>query len=128
MSKSLTQKKVVEDYIQYYNSFEIDKMLDLFLENCIFENVSNSSGSFQCIGKQALRDLAFKSKSLFKSRKQTVTNWILGDNKIAVEIKYEAILASDLPNGLKAGSSLSLKGISIFEFQDGKIHKLVDFS
>ncbi len=57
-----------------------------------------------------------------------MTNWIIGKNKIAVEIDYEATLAQDLPSGAKKGTRLKLKGISIFEFQSGKIKRLIDFS
>ncbi len=121
-------KKLVVEFIQYYNSFEIDKMMNLFTDDCIFENISNSSGSIRCHGKQELRSVASQSVMLFNDRKQTVTNWVLGKDKIAVEIDYVATLATNLPNGLKAGDLLRLKGVSIYEFKDKKIKRLIDFS
>jgi hypothetical protein len=45
-----------------------------------------------------------------------------------VAIAYEAELAIDLPNGMKAGDRLSLAGRSEFRFRDGKISHLVDHS
>lgn len=126
MTKELQQ--IVEEFIEYYNAFDIDNMLLLFAEDCIFENISNSSGSISCYGKQELCQIATQALDLFKTRKQTVTNWVLGINKIAVEIIYEATLATDMPNGLKAGDLLNLKGVSVYEFEEGKIKRLVDFS
>lgn len=121
-------RQIVLDYIRYYNSFEIENMIDLFSQDCCFENISNSSKPIQCIGKNALYEMACGTSKLFKERKQTVKNWIIGENKIAVEIDYMAVLSGPLPNGLKAGDSINLKGISIYEFENKKIKRLCDFS
>ncbi len=121
-------KELVERYIKFYNTFAIDEMVELFINNCLFESVSNSQGSFITHGKEELRSLARKSTTIFSTRKQTVTNWVIGSDSIAVEIDYTATCASDLPNGLKKGDYLNLKGISIFEFAENKIKRLVDFS
>jgi hypothetical protein len=37
-------------------------------------------------------------------------------------------LASDLPNGMKAGETLRLNGRSEFTFCDGKIYRIKDVS
>jgi hypothetical protein len=50
------------------------------------------------------------------------------ENKAEVEISYTGILAIDLPNGLKSGSKIELRGQSIFTFQDDKIIKIEDIS
>lgn len=121
-------KKIVSDYIEYYNSFQLEKMIDLFSQDCCFENISNSSNPVRCVGKMALYEMACSTSKLFKERKQTVTNWIIGENKIAIEIDYMAILSELLPNGLKAGDSINLKGVSIYEFENKKIKRLCDFS
>lgn len=122
---TLDMKQLVEQYIQYYNTFQIEKMLDLFTDDCIFQNVSNSSGITECKGKTELRTLAEQGTRIFQERKQTVTNWIISDNKIAIEIDYEATFAKGHPH---EGVHIKLKGVSIFEFRSGKIHRLVDFS
>lgn len=125
---SLDEQKIVESFIKFYNAFQIDDMGDLLTENCLFQNISNAAGSIECRGKEEFLKLATKSALLFTERKQTVTNWIIGMNKIAIEIDYDAILAHDLANGLKKGERLQLKGVSIFEFEEKKIKRLVDFS
>lgn len=122
------EKEIVERFIQFYNAFQIDDMADLLAEDCIFQNVSNSAGSFECRGKEEFLKLATQSALMFKERKQKVANWVISSLKIAVEIDYSAIIAHDLPNGLKQGERLQLKGVSIYEFENGKIKRLVDFS
>lgn len=126
--ESASEQIIVESYINYYNTFQIDEMADLFTEDCIFQNISNASGSIECRGKEELLKLATQSALLFKERKQSISNWVIGKNKIAVEIDYIATLAHDLPNGLKKGERLELKGVCIYEFEAGKIKRLVDFS
>lgn len=48
--------------------------------------------------------------------------------KVEIQIDYEATLAVDLPNGLKAGSKIQLKGKSIFGFLEEKISLIEDYS
>jgi steroid delta-isomerase-like uncharacterized protein len=127
-SKHSSERALVERFVELYNSFKIDEMVDLFTEDCLFQNISNSSGITECRGQEDLRKLAQQSATIFSSRKQTVTNWVIGDNQVAVEIDYVATLTQDLPNGLKKGTTLNLKGVSIYEFESGKIKRLVDFS
>ncbi|HAS8484195.1 TPA: nuclear transport factor 2 family protein, partial [Vibrio vulnificus] len=45
-----------------------------------------------------------------------------------VNIDYTGTLAIDLPNGLKSGQVLELKGQTYFEFQNGKISHIKDVS
>lgn len=47
-----------------------------------------------------------------------------------MEIPFRAhvSLASDLSSGMKAGNTLELTGRSEFEFRDGKIFRLTDYS
>lgn len=121
--------ELVKKFIKFYNAFEVEEMVALFTEDCIFQNVSNSSGTVECHGKDALLNMAKQGAEIFSERHQTVTNWVIADEKIAIEIDYRAILAIDFPNGsLKKGDVLNLKGVSIYEFEDNKIKRLVDFS
>lgn len=126
-SNQMTGKDLVQRFIDLYNSFEIKQMIDLFTEDCIFQNISQANGTLECHSKKELLKMAIQSAQIFSERKQTVTNWIAGTDKVAVEIEYAAILAQDLPNGLKRGDSLKLKGVSVYEFADGKIKRLADF-
>jgi hypothetical protein len=43
-------------------------------------------------------------------------------------LKYEGILAQDLPNGIKFVSTINFNGRSQFSFKDGKIWRIADIS
>jgi hypothetical protein len=45
---------------------------------------------------------------------------------VAVVTIARAVVAADLPNGIKKGQVLNLSGRSEFEFQDGAISKITD--
>ncbi|MNJ05657.1 hypothetical protein D3C73_1671250 [compost metagenome] len=53
---------------------------------------------------------------------------IVNGDKAEVEINYEGKLAADLPNGLKAGDTIELKGKTIFLVRDQKIAVIEDYS
>ena len=125
---NLGKQEIVEKYVRAYNGFRLDDMAECLTEQCIFENVSNFGNSITTVGKEEFRKLAEQSKDIFKTRKQVVKNWIISETHIAIEIDYLAELAVDLPNGLKAGQELKLRGVSIFQFEGSKICRLADYS
>ncbi|REL32923.1 nuclear transport factor 2 family protein [Rhodohalobacter sp. SW132] len=79
-------------------------------------------------GIKEFRKLAEQAKELFSSRKQTIISYVAKKDKTIIQIDYEGILAADLPNGMKAGEAIKLKGESEFEFKDGKISSITDRS
>jgi steroid delta-isomerase-like uncharacterized protein len=123
-------KMIVNDYLAHYNNFRIDEMLEFFSDDCQFESVANSGNSYFCNGKRELGDLARQGAKAFSQREQVVSHWVIApaEGQVVIEIKYEATIAQDLPNGLKSGHKLNLRGVSIFKIQNGKIVSLVDYS
>ncbi len=119
-------RSLVQKYIAAYNTFDIDAMLALIHPDIEFQNVSGGEVTATASGIDEFRSLAEQSKSHFSSRRQTITDFAIRDAKAVVEIDYEAILAVDLPNGLKAGETLRLTGRSEFSFRDGKINQIID--
>ena len=122
------QKQIVESYVSAYNNFDIEGMTKNLDNGIVFENISNGAVDVRTEGLDAFRKQAKSAKQYFKQRKQTIESWEFRDSTVVVDLDYQAILAIDLPNGLKAGDSISLKGKSEFEFFEGKIKKIVDKS
>ena len=124
----ITREKIIKNYIDAYNNFNIEKMLVDLDENIKFKNISNG------ITNMALNDLfsfkaqAKQSKNLFTKRTQTIKSWKHDDKITEIEVDYEAVLAIDLPNGLKKGENLDMQGKSIFKFLGNKIIELTDIS
>jgi hypothetical protein len=122
------QKQIVENYVTSYNNFDIDGMIANLDENVIFENISNGKVDLRTEGLDQFKKQAETAKGYFRQRKQTIEDWKFNDSSVSITINYEAILNIDLPNGLKSGDSLNLKGKSVFEFNEGKIVKITDES
>jgi ketosteroid isomerase-like protein len=120
-------KKLIEDYINHYNSKNIDCMLELFSDDAQFESVSNTDGIINTYGKRQLRELAETSIEYFEQRRQTVLSWVIGDSHVAIEIDYWCKLAKDFPDGKKAGEEMQLRGASFFTVEAGRISRLVDY-
>lgn len=121
-------RDIIENYLEAYNSFEIERMVELLHKDIIFRNISNGETTTETRGILAFRELAEQSSTMFSSRRQTVTDYSVINDKVEVGIDYEGILAVDFPNGLKSGDKLQLKGKSTFEIKEGKISLIEDYS
>lgn len=121
-------EEIIQAYLTAYNAKDVPAMLALLDEAVFFENVSNASGITTTQSKSEFETLALQSLNFFSERRQSVRFQVLSDTAAAVEIDYHATLAQDLPNGLKAGETLRLRGVSIFEVSQGKIIRISDYS
>ncbi|MGV2966164.1 nuclear transport factor 2 family protein [Paenibacillus sp. AGC30] len=121
-------RDIIENYLEAYNSFEIERMVGLLHNDIIFRNISNGETTTDTRGITAFRELAEQSSTMFSSRLQTITNYCVINEKVEVGIDYEGILAVDFPNGLKSGDKLQLKGKTTFEIKEGKISLIEDYS
>jgi predicted ester cyclase len=124
----IDREKIIREYIDGYNHFDIKKMLLHIDENITFENIQNGVTNMSLIGIDAFRQQAEQAKNYFTERKQTISSIVHRDTETEITIEYFAILAMDFPNGLKKGQALNLNGKSIFEFLNNKIIKLTDLS
>ncbi|MCL6604288.1 MAG: nuclear transport factor 2 family protein [Paenibacillus sp.] len=121
-------KEIIENYIEAYNSFDIEIMIKLLHQDILFRNISNGEINTETKGIPEFRKLAEQSAKIFSSRCQTITDYRADDDKVEVQIDYTAILAVDLPNGLKVGDKIQLKGKSVFGILDEKISLIEDYS
>ena len=79
-------------------------------------------------GVAELKTLAQESLSLFSERRQVIESFEVVGCRAIASIDFRAVIASDLPNGLKKGEILNFSGRSEFEFQDRAISKITDIS
>lgn len=121
-------EQIIEAYIDAYNRKDVPAMLAVLHDEIRFENVSNTSGTMTLAGKNAFGEQAAQVVSLFSVRRQEIVAQIITDDRAAVEINYSAVVAQDLPNGWKANQQIELRGVSIFECNDGKISRISDYS
>ena len=122
------QKEIIENYVNSYNSFDINGMTKNLDEKVVFENISNEKVDLRTEGINDFKKQAESAKQYFEEREQTIESWNFNDYKVSINIDYRAVIAVDLPNGLKKGDTLKLKGQSEFEFKEGKIIRITDKS
>ena len=121
-------KETIRKYVEAYNLFKIDDMVKLLHDDILFRNFSNGEIDTETKGIQEFRNLAETSSKIFSSRHQTIINYAAIDNQVELQIEYEGILAVDLPNGFKSGDKLQFNGKSQFNFKEGKISLIEDYS
>lgn len=119
---------IINNYIDGYNEFNIDKMVADLDDTIIFENIQGGETNLVITGLEAFKEQAEKAATYFSERTQTISSIKHLEKTTEIEINYNATLRIDLENGMKKGQQINLKGISIFEFQDGKIIRLTDKS
>ncbi|HAE28052.1 MAG TPA: nuclear transport factor 2 family protein, partial [Hyphomonas adhaerens] len=57
-----------------------------------------------------------------------LVNVVSGGGKAAAEIEFEGKAAVDLPNGIKAGETVKVRGASFFEFRGNLLCRIADYS
>jgi hypothetical protein len=127
MKQSDIQQRI-EAYINAYNNFDVAGMLATLHPEIEFKNISNGEVTLATKGIEAFEAQARQATEFFKQRKQIITAITIANHQAQVEIDYKGVLAVDLPNGLKSGDTLALKGKSIFHFTDNLIIYLEDIS
>jgi len=121
-------RALVDRYIDAYNCMDIDKMLLTVHLDVEFKNISGEVVNASTNGIAELKALAEQSLSLFSERHQEILSFEINGNWAVASIGFRAIVARDLPNGLKKGQVLNLSGRTEFEFRDGAIFKITDIS
>mgnify|MGYP003726123309 CR=1 FL=1 len=117
LGAALVLDDVINRYLACYNARDIDGMLDCVTEDVVFENISNTGQSMRLDGRDMMRQVAELSGNAFSYRRQRLVNIVSGGSKAAAEIEFEGKAAVDLPNGIKSGETVKVRGASFFEFR-----------
>lgn len=123
------KRDLITQYLDAYNTFDVDGMIATLHPDVEFKNVSGGEVNASASGRGEFRTMAEKATQLFESREQTMTSLEVDDDgSITIDVSYEGTLAADVPGGMHAGESIRLDGRSTFDFADGKIAQIVDYS
>ncbi|AIL44743.1 nuclear transport factor 2 family protein [Elizabethkingia anophelis] len=122
------KEHIIRSYINAYNQFDIPGMVANLHDNIVFKNIQDGETNLLLQGKKEFRQQAELTKTYFKERQQNITSVKHSEDHTEIEIDYYAVLATDMPNGLKKGNELRLTGKSIFKFSDDRIIELTDIS
>lgn len=119
---------IVRNYIDAYNAKDVDGMLKCLAPGVRFQNITSGEVNAETTGTGEFEKLARMGVAAFRERCQTLTNCIAVADYVMIEVDYTAVVATDLPNGWKAGRELRFTGASYFELENGRIAKIVDAS
>ena len=122
------KKGLVEKYVSAYNNFDIEAMLETLHDDIIFKNISGGKITLELRGLDAFEKQARQAAEMFSEREQKIENITFKDEICEVEIDYQGKIAADLPNNLKAGDKIELKGKSVFNFFEDGISEIADIS
>ena len=122
------KKNIIENYIRYYNSFDVNNMVNYLHEDVEFQNISKGNVTLRLNGKKSFTNQAREAVKLFEKREIIITDVTYEDEDMIVNIDYNGILAVDVPDGPSKGDKIELKGKSIFQFKDGKISSIKDIN
>jgi ketosteroid isomerase-like protein len=120
------RQTIIEHYVHAYNAFDVEAMILLLHPAIEFKSIANGEVTVSVSGIDDFRNLVEHGETLFSSRKQTVMEYYEKDDQVIVEISYSGVLATDFPDGMKAGDTLNFKSLSEILFKDGKIYKITD--
>lgn len=122
------KRKIIDNYIRYYNNFDVNNMVSYLHEDVEFQNISQGHVTLRLNGKKSFTNQAREAVKLFEEREIVITDVTYEDEEMIVNIDYNGILAVDVPEGPSKGDKVELKGKSIFQFKDGKISSIKDVS
>jgi len=117
---------LIDAYIDAYNRFDIEGMLDLVTDDVRFEHHTGDELSVATDGKAQLEKLARVGALLFASRKQTLLKMHEEGTVVIATIDFHGEIAEDIPDGPGAGSIIEMQGTSEFGFHNGKINRIID--
>ena len=118
----------IDAYVRAYNSKDVDGMLDCLAENVTFRNYSGDELTAAAADKAMFEAVARSGAEAFEMRTQRVRHAVTVADITIVEIDYAALVASDLPNGWKAGQRVAFSCASLFRLDGDKILEIVDQS
>ncbi len=121
-------RRQVETYVTAYNELDVEGMMSVIHPEIVFENVRSGHVTHAARGSADFRKMVAQTAELFSEREQRVTTWDDGINTLDVEVDYKGRLASDLPNGMRKGQTVEIRGRSEFVFEDGLVIGLRDIS
>ena len=121
-------EKLVNSYIEAYNGFDVPGMLACLHPDVQFEHSTNGDVTVRLDDKAAFETQAIRAAAWFTERTQRINGFRWLGEQAEADIDYFAITATDLPNGIKAGTTLQFSGRSVFSFRDELIAFIQDFS
>lgn len=121
----LNLERVLDEWAAAWKSHDIDRLLRLFTEDCVYEDVALGAVSR---GHQELRDFAAQTFAILPDFNLQVTSQFICGSRGAIEWVMSGTQAFAVPGFPAQGESFSgLRAATIVEFRDGRISRNTDY-
>jgi steroid delta-isomerase-like uncharacterized protein len=119
-----TDIAVLDQWATAWSSHDIDRLLQLFDDNCLYEDVPTGAVN---ASKDALRAFAQFFLSVAPDFKIELSRRFETDEWAAGEWTMSGTQKGDMPNLPATGKSFSIRGTTIIEIENGKIRRCCDY-
>jgi steroid delta-isomerase-like uncharacterized protein len=120
----VAQERVLEDWGRYWSSHELDRLLPLFTDDVVYEDVTMGAVNH---GKAELRAFAEGFFAGFPDVTFELTSRFTTGSQGGAEWGMRGTHRGDLPGMPATGKQVEVRGASILEFADGKIRRCSDY-
>ena len=119
-----TLERVLEDWGRCWSSHEVDRLLPLFTDDVVYEDVALGRLNH---GKDELRAFAEEVFTGFPDVTFDLTSRFATGSQGGVQWVMRGTHQGDLPGIPATGKHVELRGATIVEFADGKIRRCSDY-
>ena len=126
--KEKRMKRIIDEYINAFNKFDVANMVKDLHEDMEFKNITNGEVNAQLKGKSAFENQLKQGDNLFKKREMKIIDQKCENDIIENNVDFKGVLALDIPDGPKAGELIKIKNKSVFHFKNGKIILIEDIN
>lgn len=124
-AKQQNAEKIVQKWIDMYALKDLNMIDDIYLDEAIFEDVPDLA-TYE--GKDKIRKFMGELFGYSPDTKVETKATFLGKDWAIVEWIWSGTQTGDIEGVIEAtGKRFSIRGASIFEFQDGKIKRQSDY-
>ena len=123
MAKFLTDK-ILDDWEAAWSVHDIDKLLSLFTDDCVYEDVTLGAVHH---GKAELKGFADLLFAAFPDFKVELASGFIAGNWAGAEWTMSGTHKGDLPELPATGKHFSVRGSTIRELRKGKIKRNSDY-
>jgi len=122
--KDLQSEKMIREYLETWNTHDLDKMVSFFTDDCVYENLARGQ-TYR--GKEEIKAWAKMSFDAIPDFKLDVTSLFVSGDWAACEWVMTGTQTGSAPDLPATGKSFSVRGSTIVQLREGKIARNTDY-
>jgi len=126
--KEKLMKRIVNQYIDSYNKFDIDGMTRNLHRDMVFKNIAGDEETIRLDGKHAFKSQIEQAFNLFEKREMIILEQKIGDDVVENKVDFKGVLAVDVPDGPKKHDLIKIQYKTVFKFKNGRIISIEDIN